>query len=92
MKVSEVDDDDIRTLIKRLARPNALGGSTVERAAIMAAGVDSSRVIAWITEHDGQPEAPARASGGGLHGVQTSAASEAARAPARYVLPPAALS
>jgi hypothetical protein len=92
MRVTEADDDEIRNLIKRLARPNASGGTTVERAAIMAAGLDSSRVIAWITEHDGQPEAPARAASGGLHGVQSTDASEAARAPARYVLPAAALS
>jgi hypothetical protein len=92
MKVSAVDDDEIRTLVKRLARPNKSGGSTIERAAIMAAGLDSARVIEWITDHDGQPEAPARAASGGLHGVRTSDASEAARAPARYVLPPAALS
>jgi hypothetical protein len=92
MKVSDVDDDEIRTLVKRLARPNASGGTTVERAAIMAAGLDSSRVIAWITDHNGQPEAPARAASGGLHGVRTSDASEAARAPARYVLPAEALS
>ncbi len=92
MRDPEVDDDEIRNLIKRLARPNASGGTTVERAAIMAAGLDSSRVIAWITEHDGQPEAPARTASGGLHGVQSTDASEAARAPARYVLPAEALS
>jgi hypothetical protein len=89
-----VDDDTIRTLVARLARPHASGGGVIERAAILAAGADSGEVMDWITAHGAVPEdvAPA-AAGRGLHSARrTDTAQARAGAPRRYVLPPGALS
>jgi hypothetical protein len=89
-----VDDDTIRTLVTRLARPHASGGEVIERAAILAAGSDSGEVLAWITAHGAAPEelAPAIA-GRGLHSARiTESAAASQRTPRRYVLPPGALS
>ena len=85
------DDDAIRTLLGRLARSHSSGGVTIERAAILAEGADSAAVLAWITAHEGRPEAaPAGpAKGGGLHGHRLS--DQGHRLPARYVLPPGVL-
>ncbi len=82
-----MDDDAIRILVTRLARPHRSGGEVVERAAILAAGADSAAVLAWITAHDGQPEpvVPA-ASRRGLHGARSTEGESL-----RYVLPPGAL-
>lgn len=83
-----MDDDDIRALLSRLARPHPSGGQAVERAALLAAGPDFPQVLAWITAHDGHPEAlvPATVSGG-LHGGRTgSRGSRDQTAPLRYVL------
>jgi hypothetical protein len=92
MQLSETsNDDEIQALVKRLARPHPSGGTTVERAAILAAGADSSRVIAWITAHDGEPEAQAAAASTGLHGLHSSNQSATVKPPARYVLPANAL-
>ena len=64
-----MDDDAILTLVRRLARPHASGGAVIERAAILADGSDFASVIAWIAEHDGEPEAGlAPVSTHGLHG------------------------
>ena len=52
-----LDDDAIRALVIRLARPHGSGGEVIERAAILAEGADSAAVIAWITAHAGVPEA-----------------------------------
>jgi hypothetical protein len=90
---STVDENTIRALVTRLSRPHPSGGQVIERAAIMAEGADSSAVLAWITDHDGQPEhrAPAT-SRGGLHSARFHDAEAAAtRAPLRYVLPPGTL-
>jgi hypothetical protein len=85
-----VDDDAIRALLSRLARPNASGGKTIERAALLAAGVDFTQVIAWIDAHDGKPEDLATASvGRGLHGSRINAGGPQ-RTPLRYVLPASA--
>lgn len=85
-----MDDEAIRTLITRLSRPHPSGGRVIERAAILAAGQDSRAVLAWITAHDGEPEAVAPvAARGGLHRVQVA---DTAPAPRRYILPAAALS
>jgi hypothetical protein len=87
-----VDDDAIRTLVTRLSRPHRSGGEVIERAAIMASGSDSAAVLAWIADHDGEPEelAPV-AAGRGLHSARLHDSSAAERTPRRYVLPPGAL-
>ena len=61
----------------------------MERAALVAAGPDFPQVLAWITDHDGQPEAlkAAVAGGGGVHGARIgSRGSGNQTAPLRYVL------
>lgn len=84
-----VDDDAIRVLVKRLARPHRSGGKVIERAAIMAEGTGSTDVMAWILAHGAVPEAVAeRASTRqGLHGASDSAP----RTTSRFVLPAGAL-
>jgi hypothetical protein len=88
-----VDDDAIRALVMRLARPHPSGGDVIERSVILAEGADSMEVIAWITAHAGTPET--RAAGAprrGLHGSQLAASGGAGPTrPPRYVLPPGAL-
>src|SRR2546428_11156472 len=67
-KVEAMDDDAIRALITRLARPHASGGEVIERAAILAEGADFAAVMAWIVAHAGEPEAAGSAGpGGGPH-------------------------
>jgi hypothetical protein len=87
--VGGVDDDAIRTLVKRLARPHPSGGEVIERAAILAEGTDSAAIMAWIVAHAGTPEATvASASRHGLHGPRLDASGGAGpRAPLRFVLP-----
>jgi hypothetical protein len=80
-------DDAIRAVVGRLARPHRSGGVTIERAAILAEGADCSAVVAWITAHDGQPEAAISSAKGGLHAPRLSDQSANSRFPARYVLP-----
>jgi hypothetical protein len=83
-----MDDAEIRTLLSRLARPHKSGGQVIERAAILAEGADFPEVLAWITAHDGAPEAAvAVASGHGLHGPRVSDSASRQRAPQRYILP-----
>jgi hypothetical protein len=88
------DDDEIRALVKRLSRRHPSGGAVIERAAIMASGVDATQVVTWILDHDGQPEAVAEASSKrGLHSPRLSGPiGDEPRAPARYVMPADALS
>ena len=89
-----MDDDAIRTLVTRLSRPHASGGEVIERAAILAEGVDSAAVLTWIAARAGEPEdlAP-RVSGRGLHSARLHDSDGAdPRTPLRYVLPPGALS
>ncbi len=88
------DDDAIRDLVKRLSRRHRSGGQVIERAAILAAGANSSAVLRWIAAHAGEPEelAPV-ASGRGLHAARLNDSGAAnGRTPLRYVLPPGALS
>jgi hypothetical protein len=88
-----VDDDTIRSLLTRLARPHPSGGTVIERAAILAEGADFDAVMAWVVAHGGEPEATVgRPSRSGLHGsrVHERGASEP-RTPSRFVLPPDAL-
>jgi hypothetical protein len=87
--VGEVDDDEIRALVMRLARPHSSGGKVIERAAILAEGTDSAAILAWVTAHAGTPEAtvatPPRR---GLHGSRLDGGSEAgSQTPPRFVLP-----
>ena len=88
-----MDDDELRLVITRLARPHASGGKVVERAAVMAEGARSGALLAWIADHDGQPEALAPvAERGGLHSARLSGGRAAdTSAPRRYVLPPGAV-
>jgi len=88
-----MDDDEIRALVTRLARPHPAGGKVIERVAILAEGADFNAVMRWITAHDGVPEtAVATVAKRGLHSSRISeSAAEANRAPRRFVLPPGAL-
>jgi hypothetical protein len=88
-----VDDDDIRALVTRLARPHRSGGEVIERAAILAEGADSVAVIEWIAAHAGIPEAAvATPTRHGLHGSRLgdSGGGESST-PLRFVLPAGAL-
>jgi hypothetical protein len=91
--VVQVDDDAIRALLTRLARPDPSGGDVIERAAILAAGSDFAAIMAWVIAHGGQPETVAAAvPSGGLHGSRMSDGSGGqATPPLRFVLPPGAL-
>lgn len=84
-----MDDDPILALVKRLARPHASGGAVIERAALLADGADFASVMAWIADHDGQPEASVAAgSTHGLHGSRLkNTGTEQRTTPLRYVLP-----
>jgi hypothetical protein len=87
------DDDRVRKLVARLARPNSAGGDTIERATIMASGTDSQAILAWVVAHAGEPEELApTATGRGLHSARlTDRAGATTRNPLRYVLPPGVL-
>lgn len=91
--MSAVEDDDIRALVTRLARPHLSGGEVIERAAILAEGADSAAVIEWITAHAGIPEAAVATSPRhGLHGSRLGNSGGAeSRTPLRFVLPAGAL-
>jgi hypothetical protein len=86
-----MDEDAIRALVTRLSRPHSSGGDVIERAAILAAGSNSTAVVAWIIAHHGTPEAAvATSSNAGLHGSQVTgpdAAGAQSSPPQRYVLP-----
>jgi hypothetical protein len=88
-----MDDDAICVLVKRLSRPDGLGGAVIERAAIMAEGSESAAILAWIVAHDGQPEAVAAApSAEGVHGARFGGGRAIGTSPPRrYVLPSGAL-
>jgi hypothetical protein len=91
--VPYVDDDAIRLLVTRLARPHPSGGTVVERAAIAAEGADLDAVMRWILAHGGKPEAAVETSSRrGLHGSRLHAGGGSEpRAPSRFVLPAGAL-
>jgi hypothetical protein len=89
-----VEDEAIRALVSRLARPDRAGGGVIERAAILAeAGSESAAIIAWITAHGGRPETAVSATPRhGLHGARFNASGGTeARVPLRFVLPADAL-
>jgi hypothetical protein len=83
------NDEEIRALLSRLSRHHPSGGSVIERAAIVAEGADSAAVVAWILDHEGEPEVAAVASS--KRGRHSARIGSADRAPARYVLPAGAL-
>jgi hypothetical protein len=85
---SPVDDDAIRALVARLARPHRSGELAIERAALLAAGADFGAVMTWIHARGARSEAPPARAARGLHGIRQ-AAGEAP--PLRYILPPGAL-
>ena len=88
-----MDDDAIRQLLRRLARPHPSGGSVIERAAIVAEGGESDAIIDWMFAHGAQAEAAlATTAHHGLHeaGRRDSAAATPT-APSRYILPAGAL-
>jgi hypothetical protein len=83
--------DEIRVVVERLARPHRSGGVVIERAAILAEGARSAAIVDWILERAGEPEsAVAAAPSHGLHGARFGGVTTP-RGPARYVLPPGAL-
>ena len=88
-----MEDAEIRTLLKRLARPDSSGGGVIERAAILAEGADGEAVLAWLTAHGAVPEAAAPVvAGRGLHSARLEGiGGNAQRAPRRFRLPPGAL-
>jgi len=88
-----MEDDEIRALVTRLARPDRSGGKVIERAAILAEGADFDAVMTWITAHDGKPEtAPPAPPKRGLHASRGGDDGDAqSRTPLRFVLPPGAL-
>jgi hypothetical protein len=82
------EDDAIRALLTRLARPHVSGGDTVERAALLAEGVEFPAIMAWITDHAGIPESSVTGPAQGLHGSRMHSEKTAEPAkPLRYVLP-----
>ena len=91
-----MDDDDIRTLVTRLARPHPSGGEVIERAAILAEGDGFAQVMKWIETHGGKPEeaiaASPRGARHGLHGQRlTDTSRPGSEPPRRFVLPPGTL-
>lgn len=88
-----MEEEAIRRLVARLARPHRSGGHVVEGTAIRAEGPDFDAVEAWILARGGKPEeAPKRPERRGLYAtrfVDTDA--EQNLATARYVLPAGAL-
>jgi hypothetical protein len=88
-----MDDEAIRAVVGRLARPHRSGGEVIERAAIMAEGPDAGEVIAWVVAHAGAPETRSATPGGsGLHGSRLGFGRDAGSGPPlRYVLPRGAL-
>jgi hypothetical protein len=55
-----MDDDAIRTLLRRLGRRDAGGGLAIERSAVLAEGSDCAEIEAWIVAHGGVAEGPAK--------------------------------
>ena len=89
-----MEEQAIRSVVTRLARRHPSGGQVIERAAIVAEGIDSGEILAWIASHDGKPEMESPGPvGHGLHGGRFDAGSaRRSQTPQRYVLPPDALS
>jgi hypothetical protein len=88
-----IDEETIRIVVRRLSRRHPSGGEVIERAAIIAEA-DSAAILAWVTAHDGRPEAPASPnSGRGLHSGRLDGSHDVGSStPRRYVLPRGTLS
>jgi hypothetical protein len=84
-------DDTERAVVTRLSRPHRSGGTVIERAAILAEGADSTRLVAWVVAHGGQPEAAPVSMKRGLHSPRVDDPAAVLRPPLRYVLPADAL-
>ena len=85
-----MQDEQIRAVVARLARPHSSGGLVVGRAALLAEGMDFAAISEWIVDHGGTPDAPALSrSGEGLHGARQP--SNAGVRAAQYILPADAL-
>jgi len=86
---SLLDEDALRLLVTRLARPHRSGGRAIERASLLSSGSDFDAALTWIMAHGGEPElAAASRSSGGLHSARHGTVSAE---PLRYVLPRGAL-
>jgi len=84
-----LDEEALRVLVTRLARPHRSGGRAIERASLLSSGSDFDAAVAWIVAHGGRPElAAASRPSGGLHGARHD---DAGAAPQRYVMPAGAL-
>ncbi len=73
--------------MQRLSRSHPSGGRIIECAAIQAEGSSAGAIMAWITEHDWEPEASesqVSTRSVGLHGAR---GAPAAWKPRRYVSP-----
>jgi hypothetical protein len=88
-----MDDEAIRAVVRRLARPHPSGGSAVERSVILAEGSDSGVIIAWVLSHSGVPDSTAAtAVKRGIHGTRdTVGGGVSDRPPLRFVLPAGSL-
>jgi hypothetical protein len=84
-------DDAERAVVTRLSRPHRSGGTVIERAAILAEGADSTRLVAWVVAHGGQPEAAGASTKRGIHSSRLDDPGASLRPPLRYVLPAGAL-
>jgi len=93
VSTSPADDEAIRAVLRRLARPHSSGGEVVERAALLAEGSKFPEIMVWITDHAGVPEATvAAAPRHGLHGSRMGGGSTTEPSkPLRYVLPAGSL-
>ena len=87
-----IDDEAIRALLGRLARPHRSGGKVIERATLLAEGADFGAVMTWIESHGGKPEElTAPRVKRGLHSPRLASTGQVDRTPLRFVLPAAAL-
>jgi hypothetical protein len=84
-----LDDEAIRAVVTRLARPSADGGHVIERAAILAAGGNAATIESWILARAGRPEQATSTAGTGLHADRLERGISAS--PRRFLLPPGAL-
>ena len=84
---SKLDEESIRKLVTRLARPHRSGGRVIERASLLSSGADFDAVMEWILAHGGTPEAAVESSTHhGLHGARGGGGP--VPKPLRFVLPP----
>jgi hypothetical protein len=88
-----MDDETIRTVVKRLARPHASGGNAIERSVILAEGSDSTAIIAWVLSHAGVPDSTTVTTAKrGIHGSRVEiGAIQSNRPPVRFLLPAGSL-